>query len=45
MLLLQIWKILLDIIDKEIWYQEMPLAGSSLLAQWFVMEKAKGKEY
>jgi len=34
---------LLEVIDKEIWYQEIPLAGSSLLAQWFVMEKAKEK--
>jgi asparagine synthase (glutamine-hydrolysing) len=32
---------LLEIIDKEIWHQEMPLGGSSLLAQWFVMEQAK----
>ena len=32
---------LLEVIDKEIWYQEMPLSGSSLLAQWFVMEQAK----
>lgn len=32
---------LLEIIDKEIWHQEMPLSGSSLLAQWFVMEQAK----
>lgn len=34
---------ILEVIDKEIWHQEMPLAGSSLLAQWFVMEKAKEK--
>lgn len=32
---------ILEVIDKEIWYQEIPLPGSSLLAQWFVMEKAK----
>ncbi|MBS4034547.1 MAG: asparagine synthase (glutamine-hydrolyzing) [Ignavibacterium sp.] len=32
---------IIEVIDKVIWYQEMPLAGSSLLAQWFVMEKAK----
>jgi len=32
---------LLEIIDKEIWHQEIPLAGSSLLAQWFVMERAQ----
>lgn len=32
---------LLETIDKEIWHQEMPLSGSSLLAQWFVMEQAK----
>lgn len=32
---------LLEVIDKEIWHQEMPLSGSSLLAQWFVMEQAK----
>ena len=32
---------LLSTIDKEIWHQEMPLSGSSLLAQWFVMEQAK----
>ena len=32
---------LLETIDKEIWHQEMPLGGSSLLAQWFVMEQAK----
>jgi len=32
-----------EVIDKEIWHQEIPLAGSSLLAQWFVMEKAKEK--
>jgi asparagine synthase (glutamine-hydrolysing) len=32
---------LLDTIDREIWHQEMPLSGSSLLAQWFVMENAK----
>jgi asparagine synthase (glutamine-hydrolysing) len=32
---------LLETIDMEIWHQEMPLSGSSLLAQWFVMEQAK----
>jgi asparagine synthase (glutamine-hydrolysing) len=32
---------LLETIDKEIWHQEMPLSGSSLLAQWFVMEQSK----
>lgn len=32
---------LLDTIDQEIWHQEMPLSGSSLLAQWFVMGQAK----
>ena len=31
---------LLSTIDKEVWHQEMPLSGSSLLAQWFVMEQA-----
>lgn len=34
---------IVEVIDKEIWHQEIPLAGSSLLAQWFVMEKAKQK--
>jgi len=34
---------LFDVIDKEIWHQEIPLAGSNLLAQWFVMERAKEK--
>jgi len=34
---------IIDVIDKEIWYQELPLSGSSLLAQWFVMEQAKRK--
>jgi len=37
----------LDLLDevftKEIWHQEMPIAGSSLLAQWFVMEQANKK--
>lgn len=32
---------IIDTIDKEIWHQEMPLAGPSLIAQWFVMKKAK----
>jgi asparagine synthase (glutamine-hydrolysing) len=32
---------LLETIDKEIWHQEMPLSGSSLLAQCFVMEQTK----
>ena len=32
---------LIETIDQEIWHQEMPLSGSSLLAQWFVMEQAK----
>jgi len=32
---------LLEVINKVIWHQEIPLSGSSLLAQWFVMEKAK----
>jgi asparagine synthase (glutamine-hydrolysing) len=30
----------LEIIDKVIWHQELPLATGSLLAQWFVMRKA-----
>jgi asparagine synthase (glutamine-hydrolysing) len=32
---------LLDIIDREIYFQEIPLPGSSLIAQWFVMQGAK----
>lgn len=32
---------LLFIIEKEIWHQEIPLGGASLIAQWFVMEEAK----
>lgn len=31
----------LDIIDKVTWYQELPLATGSLIAQWFVMREAK----
>lgn len=31
------------IVDKVIWHQEIPLSSGSLLAQWFVMEKAKCK--
>jgi asparagine synthase (glutamine-hydrolysing) len=34
---------ILDIYDKVIWHQEIPLSGSSIMAQWFVMEKAKSK--
>jgi asparagine synthase (glutamine-hydrolysing) len=34
---------ILDVFDEVIWHQEIPLAGSSILAQWFVMEKAKSK--
>ena len=34
---------IIQLIEKVIWHQEIPLAGSSLLAQWFVMEKAKEK--
>ena len=34
---------ILDIYDKVIWHQEIPLSGSSVMAQWFVMEKAKSK--
>jgi asparagine synthase (glutamine-hydrolysing) len=33
----------LEIFDKLIWHQEIPLPGSSLLAQWFVMNEAKEK--
>lgn len=32
---------ILENFDKVIWHQEIPLSGSSLMAQWFVMEKAK----
>jgi len=32
---------ILELIDKEIWHQEIPFSGGSLLAQWCVMEKAK----
>jgi len=34
---------ILDVFDRVIWHQEIPLSGSSILAQWFVMEKAKCK--
>lgn len=34
---------LITIIDQEIWHQEIPLSGSSAIAQWFVMAKAKEK--
>jgi asparagine synthase (glutamine-hydrolysing) len=34
---------ILDIFEKVIWHQEIPLSGSSIMAQWFVMEKAKSK--
>jgi len=34
---------LFDIIEQEIFYQEIPLPGSSLIAQWFVMQKAREK--
>ena len=33
-----------DILDKVIWHQEIPLSGSSIMAQWYVMEKAKIKK-
>ncbi len=32
---------ILEVIDKEIWHQELPLAGSSLLAQWYVIQNSK----
>lgn len=31
----------LSLHDKIMWHQEIPLAGSSLIAQWFVMEEAR----
>ena len=34
---------ILEIFDKVIWHQEIPLSGSSIMAQWFVMGKAKSK--
>jgi asparagine synthase (glutamine-hydrolysing) len=34
----------LDVVDQEIYYQEIPLPGSSLIAQWFVMQKAQEKD-
>jgi len=34
---------ILEVFDKVIWHQEIPLSGSSIMAQWFVMEKAKSK--
>jgi asparagine synthase (glutamine-hydrolysing) len=33
----------LNVFDNVIWHQEIPLSGSSIMAQWFVMEKAKCK--
>lgn len=30
-----------NLIEQQIWHQEIPLSGSSLIAQWAVMEKAK----
>lgn len=32
---------LLELIEKEVWHQEIPLSGPSVLAQWSVIEKAK----
>lgn len=32
---------LLELIDEIIWHQEIPINGSSLIAQWFVMKKAR----
>jgi len=34
---------ILGAFDRVIWHQEIPIAGSSILAQWFVMEKAGNK--
>lgn len=34
---------MLDVFDKVIWHQEIPVPSGSILAQWFVMEKAKNK--
>jgi asparagine synthase (glutamine-hydrolysing) len=34
---------ILEVFDNVIFHQEIPLSGSSILAQWFVMEKAKTK--
>lgn len=34
---------IIDVFDKVIWHQELPLSSGSILAQWFVMEKAKSK--
>ena len=31
----------LELVDKLIWHQEIPLPGGSLIAQWFVMQEAK----
>ena len=32
---------IINLIDKITWHQEIPLAGSSLIAQWEVMHKAR----
>jgi asparagine synthase (glutamine-hydrolysing) len=34
----------LEVIDKVIWHQELPIPTGSILAQWFVMEKAKNTD-